>query len=352
MEVTTLTNRRYRIGALVISLALFFAATPAAADTISDKKAQAASVGAQISALNTKAEIAAENYNRAAFRYSKLTSEVHTTQSKLSQIHTRMGKLQTRLDTRADHMYRTGPLGFLEVLLNAKTFDDFNTSWDLLTNMSNRDAATVSDLRQTKRESEVAYMTLRRSQTAAAQQKAQMASNKSAVEDKLSQRRTLLNGINAQIRSLIAAQQAAEAAAARARYASSGGGSSWVDPGGSPPSQLARGAKVVWWAKSRLGCDYVWAASGPSTFDCSGLAMWCYDKVGVSLPHSSAEQINNGSRVSRSSLEPGDLVFFGSPIHHVGIYVGGGQMIEAPYTGAQVRYANAFRDDYAGACRP
>jgi cell wall-associated NlpC family hydrolase len=117
------------------------------------------------------------------------------------------------------------------------------------------------------------------------------------------------------------------------------------------PSIPAHGG-VVAYAKSRIGCPYVWAASGPSEFDCSGLAMWCYGKIGISLPHSSQEQYNSGPHVSRKDLEPGDLVFFGSPIHHVGIYVGGGEMIEAPYTGARVRYASAFRSDYAGACRP
>jgi cell wall-associated NlpC family hydrolase len=81
--------------------------------------------------------------------------------------------------------------------------------------------------------------------------------------------------------------------------------------------------------------------------------MWAYGHVGVSLPHSSAAQIGSGARVSRGNLQPGDLVFFGSPIHHVGMYVGGGSFIEAPHTGAVVRIASlSNRDDYAGACRP
>jgi cell wall-associated NlpC family hydrolase len=109
----------------------------------------------------------------------------------------------------------------------------------------------------------------------------------------------------------------------------------------------------VWWAEQALGKPYEWAASGPDSFDCSGLTMWAYDHVGVSLPHSSAEQIGSGTRVSRSNLQPGDLVFFGSPIHHVGMYVGGGDFIEAPHTGAVVRISSlSNRSDYAGACRP
>jgi cell wall-associated NlpC family hydrolase len=80
--------------------------------------------------------------------------------------------------------------------------------------------------------------------------------------------------------------------------------------------------------------------------------MWCYGRIGIHLSHSSREQIGEGQRVSRKDLQPGDLVFFGSPIHHVGMYAGGGEMIEAPYSGARVRYASVDRHDYSGACRP
>jgi len=81
--------------------------------------------------------------------------------------------------------------------------------------------------------------------------------------------------------------------------------------------------------------------------------LWSYNKVGVELTHYSVTQITEGKRVSRSELQPGDLVFFGSPIHHVGMYVGGGAFLEAPYTGADVRITPlSNRHDFAGACRP
>ncbi len=98
-----------------------------------------------------------------------------------------------------------------------------------------------------------------------------------------------------------------------------------------------------------LGVPYVWAASSPSGFDCSGLVMYVYAKVGVSLPHSSRMQYDYGTHVSRDQLQPGDLVFFYSPIHHVGIYIGNGQMINA--TGSQVQISNVFRGSYYGATR-
>jgi cell wall-associated NlpC family hydrolase len=135
------------------------------------------------------------------------------------------------------------------------------------------------------------------------------------------------------------------------RSYSSGSSSGGGNDNYSSPTIPAHG-DVVSYAKSRLGCRYVWGGAGPNTFDCSGLTMWSYRRIGISLPHSSREQINSGQRVSRKDLQPGDLVFFGSPIHHVGMYVGGGEMIEAPYTGASVRIVSMDRSDYAGACRP
>jgi cell wall-associated NlpC family hydrolase len=100
-----------------------------------------------------------------------------------------------------------------------------------------------------------------------------------------------------------------------------------------------------------LGCRYVWAGASPSGFDCSGFVMYVYNKVGVSLPHSSRMQYGCGAPVSRSDLRPGDLVFFYSPISHVGMYIGDGQMIHAAGTGKNVRISDVWTSNYYGACR-
>ena len=112
-----------------------------------------------------------------------------------------------------------------------------------------------------------------------------------------------------------------------------------------------RAATAVAWARRQLGKAYIWAAEGPNTFDCSGLTMFAWAKAGVYLPHSSQIQSTMGIAVSRSRLRPGDLVFFGSPVHHVGIYVGDGMMINAPQANDVVRYASIGWPDYAGARR-
>jgi cell wall-associated NlpC family hydrolase len=110
-------------------------------------------------------------------------------------------------------------------------------------------------------------------------------------------------------------------------------------------------------AESQLGKPYEWGAAGPDTYDCSGLVMWAYAQVGVHVDHWTGDQWNEGAHIPLSALRAGDLLFFATDtndpdtIHHVGMYVGNGQMIEAPYTGANVRYSDAFRPDLIGAVR-
>src|SRR5262249_23441024 len=105
-------------------------------------------------------------------------------------------------------------------------------------------------------------------------------------------------------------------------------------PGGS-----SKAVEALHWALKQLGKPYVWGAAGPNTFDCSGLTMWAYGKVGISLPHFTGSQWNSGTHVTRSQLQPGDLVFFYSDEHHMGMYIGNGMMVHAPHTGDVVRIA-------------
>lgn len=112
-----------------------------------------------------------------------------------------------------------------------------------------------------------------------------------------------------------------------------------------------RASTAVRVAMDQLGKPYVWAADGPNSFDCSGLMMYAWARAGVSLPHSSRAQYEQGRHVGRSELQPGDLVFFGSPIHHVGMYIGGGSYVAAPQTGDVVSVRDMGRGDYTGAIR-
>ncbi|MDQ3569745.1 MAG: NlpC/P60 family protein [Actinomycetota bacterium] len=122
-------------------------------------------------------------------------------------------------------------------------------------------------------------------------------------------------------------------------------------PGARTNPPPAGAATAVAEARRQLGKPYRWGAAGPGSFDCSGLTLWAWRAGGRSLPHSSRAQFAATSRVPLSQIQPGDLVFYGSPIHHMGIYVGGGTMVEASQTGTPVRYASIYRRDMAGVGR-
>jgi peptidoglycan DL-endopeptidase CwlO len=126
-------------------------------------------------------------------------------------------------------------------------------------------------------------------------------------------------------------------------------------PPDSTPSSItssSKGAKAFAYAKAQLGEPYARSGAGPSSWDCSGLTMMAWGSVGVSLPHSSRQQYSRGQPVAKSDLQLGDLVFFYSDIHHVGLYAGNGQVIHAPRPGKSVEYIKMSYMPYAGARRP
>jgi len=111
------------------------------------------------------------------------------------------------------------------------------------------------------------------------------------------------------------------------------------------------GAQALQFALTKRGDPYVWGAAGPSSFDCSGLVLWAYAQVGISLPHFTGDQWNMGVHVARADLQPGDLVFFYQDIGHVGLYIGNGLMVDAPTFGEPVQVQPVMWDVYVGAVR-
>jgi peptidoglycan DL-endopeptidase CwlO len=111
------------------------------------------------------------------------------------------------------------------------------------------------------------------------------------------------------------------------------------------------GEQALRFAEEKLGDPYVWGGAGPNDFDCSGLVMWSYEQVGIQLDHFTGDQWNEGEHISRSQLQPGDLVFFFADISHVGMYVGDGLMIDAPTFGQPVQIQPVFWDAFVGAVR-
>jgi peptidoglycan DL-endopeptidase CwlO len=191
------------------------------------------------------------------------------------------------------------------------------------------------------------------------------AAYRSQVEGKLAERKRLLSSIRAEIARLEAAERArqrrleaqararlvaqtratASAAAAAPAEQAEEIGVSAATPEASVPPPATHGG-VVGIAMQYLGIPYVWGGSSPSGFDCSGFVMYVYSQVGVSLPHNAAAQFAYGTSVSKSDLQPGDIVFFNG-LGHNGIYIGGGQFVHSPHTGDVVKISSLNDSWYA-----
>ena len=353
---------------LILAAALLCALAPgrASATTIAQKKAQAQQIAQQVSALNTKMEFAVEAYDAATQKLAEVQGKIHANKHQLDVARYNLLVARQILTQHVVSMYKQDKTSVLDVLLSTHSFDDLVTEVNAMRQMDQSDSATVSTITALKKQitqHRIALLAEGRQATALV---AQRASTKRQIYADLQTRQTMLRGVQKQIEQMQAAaaaaarraaQRAAAAAAAAAaqnapeqNQAGGGGGG-----GGGTTSTAGAHGSVVSVAQQELGVPYVWGGASPSGFDCSGLSMYCYEQVGISLPHNAAMQYADITHVAHGSEQPGDLVFFGysaGGIHHVGIYVGGGSMIDAPYTGAVVRYDSAFSGDYFASGRP
>jgi cell wall-associated NlpC family hydrolase len=252
----------------------------------------------------------------------------------------------------------------MQLLLSADP-ERFLREMSSLNAISTRQAESLTQLQAEQAE-------LAQDKLAAAQQlaelertRSELARRKGEVEGNLQQAQRLLNSLTAEDRARLAAEERASREEARSQAddlgdggddGGNGGGGDDGDDGddvltyNGPASGRARSA--IAYAYAQLGDPYQWGESGPSSFDCSGLTMAAWAQAGVSLPHNSGAQMGSGRRVSRSDLRPGDLVFFYSPVSHVGLYVGGGKMIHAPNSRSHVKVAPVDQMPFTGAVRP
>jgi cell wall-associated NlpC family hydrolase len=185
-------------------------------------------------------------------------------------------------------------------------------------------------------------------------QQTRLKAAKADVQTKLGEAQKLLNSLTAQEKARLAALAAKQEAEARkraqelaaqqkaaaqkaAKAAQSAGSTGSTGSGSAANTSIAQ--QVIAFARDQLGKPYVWGATGPDSFDCSGLTQAAYKAAGINLPRTTWDQVNVGHRVSVDALQPGDLIFFYSDISHVGLYIGDGQMIHAPHTGTVVKIA-------------
>jgi len=357
------------VAAATIALALAVS-SPAFGDSaaIQAKQAEAQHVLGEINSLDASLEKAIEAYDLATQKLHKIQSNLRANLYELNVARANLRRSERIVEQRLVTLYTTGDsVSSLGVLLGAGNISDLVNRADTANLVAGQDAQVQGQIISFKRDVRRERVRLKHARAAQQQVVQQRAAARASIQSQLAERHRLVASIRQQIvqmRQAEARRQAQLAAEARARAAAaaaapppvvaapvstSGGGASGGASGGSinpPPSAV--GGSVVSIAERYLGVPYVWGGASPSGFDCSGLVMYVYAQVGVSLPHNAAAQYGYGTPVSMSQLQPGDLVFFYS-LGHVGIYIGGGQFIHAPHTGDVVKisplsgyYASVF----------
>jgi len=279
---------------------------------------------AEVDRLYQQAEKATEAYDKAGERAHTLRRQINDAQDRIARQQQRVNTMREQLGSVAGAQYRSGGIDPTVALLFSDDPADYLDKASTLDRIGAQQAGQLKELRSALRD-----LSQERAEAAGKlaeleKSRKDVSTHKRAVEKKLAKARQLIN-------SMPAAERAAYERASR------GGTRDLPDLTGVVAPD-ARAAAAVAAARSALGRPYVWGANGPSGFDCSGLMQWSYAHAGIHLPRTSQEQRHAGRRVPLSQAQPGDLVVYRSDASHVGMYVGHGQVIHAPYPGAAVRY--------------
>ncbi|MFH9612923.1 NlpC/P60 family protein [Streptomyces pratensis] len=289
-------------------------------------------VQAQVDRLYEEATQATEKYNGAKESADKLKKQVNDLQETAARKQGDLNTLRTQLGSVATAQYRSGGIDPSVQLLLSTDPDAYLEQAAGLDRLSARQSQTLQTFLSQQR-----ALTQQRTQAAGKlkalqESRTEVAAQKKKIQSKLAKAQQLLNTMTAKERSERAAEEE------RANRSSER-----VDLG-NEASASGRAAAAFSAAKSRVGLPYVWGATGPSSFDCSGLTSWAFQQAGISIPRTSQAQANVGTRInSLSALQPGDLIIMRTDLSHVGFYAGNGQILHAPKPGAQVRYESIAR---------
>ena len=318
-------------------------------------KANLNQVQRQVDQLNRQAEQAAERYNNAKVELTDTTRQLRAARNKYAATHRRLDAMQLLVGRIAVASYKSGGLDSSVQLLLSDDPTGFLRQAADLTQVTKHQDHLLADMQTARLSAAVDRKAVAEQQARAKDLQGEIAAEKRTIEGKLATARALLGRLEAKQRAqLMSVRQAATDRALGARSDAMRASRSSRDgdfPTYDGPAS-GRAAVAVKTAFAQLGDPYQWGAAGPGSFDCSGLTMYSWGAAGVSLPHSSSAQYSAVPHVSISNLQPGDLVFYYSPISHVGIYIGGGRVIDAPYPGLSVHISGLYSMPLVGAGRP
>ncbi|MFH0242747.1 NlpC/P60 family protein [Streptomyces sp. HK10] len=343
----------------------------------------------RVDALYREAGSATQKYNAAKERTDEQREKVDRLLDEAAERADRLNDARRKLGGYATAQYRSGGVSGTAVLLLSDNPQDFFGHKHLMDRITDRQRQAVDDYRDEQRAARKKRSEASAGLAELTDAQKELADSKETVQGKLAQARKLLSELTAEEKARLAAQErrrqeearrkAAAAAAERERRAEAaareeraeapaddgteadgdagtdtgtGGTDTGTGGGTADDSYAAKAEKVLAFAEAQLGKPYVWGATGPNSYDCSGLTQAAWLSAGVSLPRTTYDQVDTGTRIARADMRPGDLVFFYDDISHVGIYAGGGQMIHAPKPGAEVRYESVDHMPFHSAVRP
>ena len=390
------------LGVAILCSSLGLAGGPpsaAAADPVADKRAEAERLAQDLERQGQQVSVLAERLNQARIEAAAVEERVQAAEGELAEAERRLAEVRGRLRDRAVSSYVRNDTLPMEQMLVSASANDAAVRQAYVSTVAGREQATITSLDRVQEERRRQRQELDTARASAEAVLARVDADRRAASAAADARRATLAKVQGELTTLVEAEtrrraeeearrvqaelaarqareQAARAEAARKAEEAARRATSTIAPavslprlavttttrplpptdadgdGDAPARPPAPGAAAaVAEAKEQLGKPYEWGADGPDSFDCSGLTQWAWKAGGRSLPHSSAAQYGATVRVPVSEVQPGDLLFYGSPIHHVGIYAGDGQMVEASETGTPVRMASIYRRDLVGVGR-
>lgn len=332
---------------LITLVQLLPATNSASAQTIQSERAQASAIVARLAYLGGQVSLLSEKYDQTQIKLTQANQQVSNTQNKIAQTQANINTIKSKLTNEAINVYVSGGnLPAFSALLSENP-TQASIRQEYLNTVTSSQSDLIASFKSATQSLKLQQSQLKAAQAVAATAFNQVNSARSAAMVAVNQEQSQLNSVNSNIRALVAQQQ--QAAAAQ-RAASSAGQTTFSSPSNSSGSShlpAINGSQVqiaIGWARRELGKPYVFGGAGPNAFDCSGLTSFVYAKAGVFLPHSAAAQYNDTTRIPLSALQPGDLVFYYSPISHVALYIGGGQVLQALNSSAPVEISGLYWD--------
>ncbi|MQY16337.1 hypothetical protein SRB5_65350 [Streptomyces sp. RB5] len=371
------TGGRAAVGMTTAALA---SATFLSQTAQADDRPTLAEVQKQVDHLYHQAEAATERYNAAKEESGKQRLEVGKRLDEVAEQTQKVNDARRELGQMAAEQYRTGGATPTETFMLSDDPQQYFDQTHLMDRLTDRQKSTIEDFRVQQTEATKKRTEASKSLETLNETQAELKTSKETVQTKLGEARDLLDKLTAEEKARLAElerqreaeaqakaeeaarQAAAEKAAAEKAAAEKAAAeeaaaqeAAAAEPAPTEPAPAPAPSKadqVMAFAEAQLGKPYVWGATGPDSYDCSGLTQAAWKAAGVTLPRTTYDQVNVGTTIAKADMQPGDLVFFYDDISHVGIYAGGGQMIHAPKPGANVRYESVDYMPFYSAVRP